>query len=95
MSTAQTTIGPASVKVLDSWYSEQDTRWTTGYFVYNPGTGNRCFSFPVPSERLWNFTGLQLTKYTRSEALAVRAIPHIIHVLWLKVNIVILMILLE
>ena len=33
MSTAQTTIGPASVKGLDSWYSEQDTRWTTGYFV--------------------------------------------------------------
>ena len=33
MSTTQTTIGPASVKGLDSWYSGQDTRWTTGYFV--------------------------------------------------------------
>jgi len=81
MSTTQTTIGPESVKGLDSWYSGQDTRWTTGYFVQNPGTGNRCFSFPVPSERLWNFTDLLLTKYTTSAALAVRAIPHKIHVL--------------
>jgi len=33
MSTTQTTIGPARVKGLDTGYSEQDTRWTTGYFA--------------------------------------------------------------
>jgi len=33
MSTTQTTTGPASAKGLDSGYSEQDTRWTTGYFA--------------------------------------------------------------
>jgi len=33
MSTIQNIIGPTSVKGLESWYSDQDTRWTTGYFA--------------------------------------------------------------
>ena len=34
MSTIQIITGPTSVKGSESWYSDQDTRWTTGYFAY-------------------------------------------------------------
>jgi hypothetical protein len=49
-------LGAQVTRVRKRWYTDQDTRWTTGYFASIPGTGNRCFSFPVHSDRLWNFT---------------------------------------
>ena len=33
MSTIQTIIGPTSVKGSESWYIDQDIRWTTRYFA--------------------------------------------------------------
>jgi len=60
----------------ESRYSDQDTTWMTRYFAQIPGTGYRCFSFPVPSELLWNFTDILLTQYTHSAAPPVRAVPN-------------------